>query len=74
MEHVQLYCLPHMDVVMTTPLGRDVTIDHVDQQDIMYHDCHMIQSQLTPSSSDSIPRITDNSIGIYPSNLLYAQD
>ena len=69
MAHVQLYCLPYLDIVTTTPLGRDATVDHVGQLDIMYHDYHMIQSQLTTLSSDSILRITDNSIGIYPSNL-----
>ena len=60
MAHVQLYCLSHMAVVTKSPLGRDATIDHVGQQDIMYCDYHMIQSQLTPPSSDSIPRNTDN--------------
>ena len=74
MAHIQLYCFSYMGVVTTTPLGRDATIDHVGKLDIMYHDYQMIKSQLTPLSSDSILENTDNSIGIYPSNLLYAQD
>ena len=69
MAQVHMYCLPYLDVVTTTPLGRDVTVDHVGQLDIMYRDYHLIQSQLTTLSSDSILRITDNSIDIYPSNL-----
>ena len=69
MTHVQMYYFPYLDVVTTTPLGRDATIDHVGQLDIMYRDYHMIQSQLTTLFSDSILRITDNSIDIYPSNL-----
>ena len=44
MSHVQLYYLTHMAFVTKSSLGRDVTIDHVGQQDIMYRDYHMIQS------------------------------
>ena len=58
--HGQLYCLPHMAVVTKSPLGRDVVINHVGQQDIMYCDYHIIQSQLMPPSSDSIPGNTDS--------------
>ena len=68
MAHVQKYCLPYLDVVTTTLFGRDAIVDHVGQLDIMYRDYHMIQSQLTTLSSDSILRITDNSIDMYPSN------
>ena len=49
-----------MVVVTKSPLGRDTTIDHVGQQDIVYRDYHMIQSQLTPPSFDSILGNTDN--------------
>ena len=55
MAHVQLYCFPYLDVVTVTPLGRDAIVDHVGQLDIMYCDYHMIQSQLTTLSPDSIP-------------------
>ena len=70
MAHVQLYCFPYLNVVTITPLGRDATVDHVGRFDIMYSDYH-IQSQLTTLSSDSILRIIDNSIDIYPSNIIY---
>ena len=69
MVHVQSYCFPYMDVVTKNPLGRDLTVDHVGQLEIMYHDYHMIQSQLTTLSSNSISGIIDNPIDIFPSNL-----